>query len=269
MNEVRCVRLGALGGFLRAVGLLVVHVDLGAGHFPIAMPAGPALFVKVEIRGVARVAALAGPHLDAGARIARENRGGVLLVVGAVDEVGLVQAAGLLVHERFGRRSRNGAVSQTVRRLDRSGLFDKVRVHEEVFEIALRECLLDADAVVAGWGGKAVGAFDGIVPEACRTVPALRRPYAARMLADVSDVYVDRRAYLRANAFVGPQQRHISVGGPAGDDLDQARVAEVAEAADDVAFERVEIAERVGKKLVPEAGCVGEMLLAGAGEEGL
>src|SRR5665213_1047486 len=102
MNEVRCVRPGALGGFVRAVGLLVVHVDLGAGHFPIAMPAGPALLVEVEVRGVARVAAFAGPYLDAGARIAREDRSSVRLVVGAIDEVGLVQAAGLPVDEGSG-----------------------------------------------------------------------------------------------------------------------------------------------------------------------
>ena len=74
--------------------MLVAHVDLGAGDAPVAMTAGPALFVEVEVDGVAGVAGVAGPDLDAGAGVAGEDGGGVTLVVGAVDVVGLVEASG-------------------------------------------------------------------------------------------------------------------------------------------------------------------------------
>ena len=63
----------------------------GAGDAPVAMTAGPALFVEVEVVAVAGVAGVAGPDLDAGAGVAREDGGGVALVVGAVDVVGLVE----------------------------------------------------------------------------------------------------------------------------------------------------------------------------------
>ena len=71
----------ALGGVVGVVGLLVGHVDLGAGDAPVAMSAGPALFVEVEVGGVAGVAGVAGPDLDAGAGVAGKDGGGVRVVV--------------------------------------------------------------------------------------------------------------------------------------------------------------------------------------------
>ena len=78
MDEVGGVGFGALGGFLRVVGLLVAHVDLGAGDAPVAMTAGPAFFVEVEVDAVAGVAGVAGPDLDSGAGVAGKDGGGVL-----------------------------------------------------------------------------------------------------------------------------------------------------------------------------------------------
>jgi hypothetical protein len=55
----------------------------------------------------------------------------------------------------------------------------------------------------------------------------------------------------------------------AGDDVDQARVVEVAEAFDDVLAESVEVVEGLGEEAVPEAGGLGVVGLAGLGKEGL
>ena len=119
------------------------------------------------------------------------------------------------------------------------------------------ERLLDADAVEAGRRGRAVGVGDGVVPEAGGTVAALGRPDAAWVLADVADVGGDGGADLRADALVGAEQRHVAVGGAAGDDVDQADVVEVAEAVDDVPVEVVEVFERLREEAVPEARGLG------------
>ncbi len=108
MDEVGGVGFGALGGLLRVVGLLVAHVDVGAGDAPVAMTAGPALLVEVEVDAVAGIAGVAGPDLDAGAGVAREDGGGVTLVVGAVDVVGLVEGAMVGVGHLLGLGGRVG-----------------------------------------------------------------------------------------------------------------------------------------------------------------
>ena len=89
------------------------------------------------------------------------------------------------------------------------------------------------------------------------------------MLADVADVGFDGGADLGADGFVGAEEGHVAVGGSAGDDVDEADLVEVAEAADDVAVEGVEVVEGLGEEAVPEAGGLGEVMVAGLGEEGL
>ena len=118
-----------------------------------------------------------------------------------------------------------------------------------------------------GWG--ALGEGDGVVPEAGGAVAALGRPDASGRLADVADVGLDGGADLRAEALVGAEQRHVSVGGAAGDELDEADVVEVAEGGDDVAVEALEVFERLGEETMPEAGGLGEVMVAGLDEEGL
>ena len=82
MDEVGGVGLGALGGAGGIVGLLVGHVDVGAGDGPVAMTAGPAFLVEVEVVAVAGIAEVAGPDLGTGAGVAGEDGGGVVLGFG-------------------------------------------------------------------------------------------------------------------------------------------------------------------------------------------
>src|SRR5579875_1769528 len=104
MDEVRGVLADALEGSLGEVGLLGADFDVVAGDAPVAMTAGPALFVEVEIVLVAGVAGVSGPDLGSGTGVAREDGDRVrffgVAAVGAIDEIGLVEAAGV---EEFGR----------------------------------------------------------------------------------------------------------------------------------------------------------------------
>ena len=107
-DEVLRVALSAGGGFVGEVRLLVAHVDTRASDAPVAVSSGPTLFVEVDIVSVAGVPGVAGPHLDAGAGVAREDgdgaalgsgsRGGragesVGVSVGALDKPGVVEGA--------------------------------------------------------------------------------------------------------------------------------------------------------------------------------
>ncbi len=108
----------------------------------------------------------------------------------------------------------------------------------------------------------------GVVPEASGAVAALGGPDAARVFADVADVGVDGGADLGADRLVGAEERHVAVGGSAGDDLDEADVVEVPKPFDDVAVEVVEVFESLGEEAMPEAGGLGEVGFAGLDEEG-
>jgi len=99
-DEVCGVFFDAFGGLMRVVELLVAHVYLGASDAPVAVSAGPAFFVEVEIVAVAGVACVAGPDLYAGAWVAGENGGGVegfQVFVGAGYEVGMVEAVVVVI----------------------------------------------------------------------------------------------------------------------------------------------------------------------------
>ena len=89
------------------------------------------------------------------------------------------------------------------------------------------------------------------------------------MLADVALMGGDGGADLRADALVGAEERHVAVGGCAGDDLYEALVVEVAEAFDDVAIEGLEVREGLGEIGVPIAGELGVVGFAHGGEVGL
>ena len=157
-------------------------------------------------------------------------------------------------------------------------VFDEVGVDEEEAEGGLGEGLLDADAVEAGSdlsGSRVAGVLgvlwleDGVVPEAGGAVAALRDPDSGGVLAEVAEVGLDGSADLGTDAFVGAEQRHVTVGGAAGDDVDEAGLLEVLEALDDVAVEGLEVVQRLLKEVLPEAGGLGVVGLAGLGEEGL
>jgi len=270
MDEVCGVCFGALCCLLGVVGELVAHVYLGAGDTPVAMTAGPALLVKVEIDAVPWIAGFAGPDLDAGAGVAGEDGGGVTLIVGAVDVVGLVEGAMVAVRHSLGLFiGWDGSVEKFVWRRNAVALFYEVSVDEEEFDVGLGEGLFDADTVEAGSGGGAVCIADGVVPEAGGAVAALGRPDALGMFADVADVGVDGGADLGTDTLVGAEERHVTVGCAAGDDVDEADVVEVTEAGDDVAVEVIEVFEGLREEAVPEAGGLGEVSFAGLDEEGL
>ena len=270
MDEVRGMGFDTLGGEVGIVGLLVGHVDVRAGDGPVAMTAGPALLVEVEVVAVAGIAEVAGPDLDAGGGVAGEDCGRVRLFfrgVGAVDVVGLVEAAVAAVSHRLVVVT-SAAEEGLVGRGDACGLLDEVGVDDEEVNVGFAEGLLDAYAVEGGSDGGAVGVGDGVVPEAGGTVTALGRPDAAGMLAEMALVGGDGGADLGADALVGAEQGQVAVGGAAGDDVDEAKVVEVAEAFDDVAVEGFEVVEGVGEVLVPETGELGVVELADGEEVG-
>ncbi len=271
MDEVGGVGLGALGGAGGVVGLLVGHVDVGAGDGPVAMTAGPALLVEVEVVAVAGIAEVAGPDLGAGAGVAGEDGDGVLWASGvwsAVDVVGLVEAAIVVVGHGLVGGADDGAVAELVGGGSAGGLFDEVGVDEEEVDVGFADGLFDANAIEGGSDGRAVLLGDGIVPEAGGAIAALGRPDAARVFADVALVGGDGGADLGANALVGAEERHVAVGGAAGDDLDQAGIVEVAKAFDDVAVEGLEVGEGVGEIFLPEAGELGVVEFADGEEVG-
>ena len=224
--------------------------------------------MEVKVGTVAGIAVVAGPDLEAGSRIAGEGSGGVAFVVGAVDEVGLIEAARIVVGHRLFGVVDDLAAKELVGRRDVGGLFDEVGVDDEKVDVGFGEGLLDADAVEAGSGGRTVGVGYGIVPETGGTIAALGHPDTLRMLAYVALVSVHGGANLGTDALVGAEQGHVAVGCAAGDDLDEALVVEVAEALDDVAVERLEVADGIGETLAPEAGGLGVAGFAHRGEVG-
>ena len=262
--------LYALGGLLRPVDELVADIDSSAGDLPVAMAAGKALLVEVEVVGVAGIAGVSGPDLQAGAGIAGKDGGGDVFVVGSVDVVGLVDAALWLVRDLFELGiARQAALRAAIGRGEAVGVFDEMGVDEEEVEAGFGDGLLDADAVGDGWNACGVGGGDGLGPEAGGAIAALGNPDATGMRAEMADMGRDGGANLGADALVGAEQRQVAVGGGAGDDLDQSGVVEAAEAADDVAVEGVEVIERGGEEAAPEAGSFGEVSVAGLDEEGL
>ncbi len=142
-------------------------------------------------------------------------------------------------------------------------------VDEEEVDAGFADGLLDANAVEAGSDGRAILLGDGIVPMACGAIAALGGPDTARVFAEVALVGVDGGADLGAHALVGAKQRQVTVGGAAGDDLDEALVVEVAEAFDDVAVESFEVMQGVREIFLPEAGELGVVEFADGEEVGL
>src|ERR1700761_5983683 len=167
---------------MRVVDELVADVDAGAGDLPVAMAAGEALLVEVEVVGVAGISGVAGPNLQACAGVAGEDGSGEAFIVGAVDVIGLVEVARWAEGGLQGV-ARDGAVGRVVGRRAALALFDEVGVDEEVVEAGFGERLLDADAFESRLRVGGAGGGGGGIPEACGPIAALRRPDAARTFA--------------------------------------------------------------------------------------
>ena len=210
---------------LDLVRLLVGHVHAGSGHAPVAMPAGPALLVEVQVGAFAGVADIAGPDLDAGARVAGKD-GDCGFLAGFFREV--FDDVRVVEHVAVVREVAQGG-AMGVGRADGDRRFDEMGVDEEEPEIRLGKGLLDTDALEGGvWDGS-IGVRDGVAPQASGTVAALGDPDAPRVPAEVAHVGGDAGADLRADALVGAQKGQVAVGGGASDEVDQADLFEVPE----------------------------------------
>ena len=215
---------------------------------------GPALLVEVEIVFVAGAAVFTGPYPQAGARIAREDRDRVALLVGAFDVEGMIEAAvvgrmeagvvGVLGQrcagtrsERQGGDARDPARDACRRRRTRGRIRRAPTWMMRGSRAAARSCLRERR-------DRTRGRRDG----SRNSAPRCRAGAPARRA-----VRGDGDSDLCAQAFVGAEQGHVAVCGGAGDDLDHAAVGERAEADDDVAVEGFELLERVGEEALPEA----------------
>ena len=97
-------------------------------------------------------------------------------------------------------------------------------------------------------------------------VSTLRQPDAAWTPAKKTFVRSHTHAYLGADGSVGSQQRKVTVGGAAGDDLDGPGIVEVAKAGDYVPSQRFEVAGRVFEKARPELSHLRKMRFPAAAE---
>ena len=260
LDEVAGVLADALGGLLGIVGMLAGDVDGIAGDLPVAMAAGEAFFVEVEVTGIAGIAVFGGPDLGGGLGIAGKDGGWGKAAFG---DGGRLVAAGIDVERMVERTGGAGCASRIL-----SGVLDQVGIGEEEVDAGGGESLLDADAVEGGGSGGAFGG-DRVLPEAGGTVAALGRPEAARGGAEVAAMRGDAGADLGEDALVGAEQRQVAVGGAGGDEADEAGGLEAAEAGDEVAVERVEVFEGLGEEVLPVAGEVSEVLIARLPEVGL
>jgi len=118
-----------------------------------------------------------------------------------------------------------------------------VGVNEEELQSGFGESLLDSNAIEGRRSGTTISVEDGVAPWTGGPIATLGRPDAAGCFADVADVSVDGGADLGSDAFVCAEQRHVTVSGAAGNDVDEASVVEVAKGGDEIAVEVVEIFE--------------------------
>ena len=167
----------ALGSALRIVRRLFRHVDRCAGHAPVAVTAGPALLVEVEILVIAWIARIAGPDLQAGVWVARKYSD----VTGGgrcrYYPVGPVQRASL---RSTGRRRLVGAL---IGRSAASRALHQMGIDEEELESGLSQCRIDADACE---GRRMLPCrFYGVGPLPIGPVSALRYPDTARRFSQM------------------------------------------------------------------------------------
>src|SRR5207302_8200238 len=134
-------------------------------------------------------------------------------------------------------RNRHVAGHQLIRR-EVDVRFHQVCVDEKEFDAALTQDLFYALAVEAL--RRPLHAYR-ILPLACRAIGAFGDPDAARPAPKEPLMRLSADPYLRADGFVGPKQREISVRSAAGDDLDLSGIVEVPEGADQVAVVTFEI----------------------------
>jgi len=189
-------------------------------------------------------------------------------VIGAVDVVRLVERAVVGVGHTLGLLvGGDGAFEQLVGRGDAVTSSTRwVSTKKKSMSDSESACSTPMRSKPAGVGlpsAKATGSS-----RSRRGGSRTRVPRCPWVLADVADVSVDSGADLGADGFVCTEEGHVAVGGSAGDDVDEAGVVEVTEGGDDVAVKLAEVVEGLGEEAVPEAGCLGEVGVAGLDEVG-
>src|SRR5262249_17513805 len=111
------------------VRYLVAQIHFGTGDAPVPMSTGPALLVKLQILGVARISLLAAPHLDSGARIASEKNNRSAPPVRRVRKIGTIEFLLRLLRRNLNRH-RYSSRQQFVRS-ELRGRVDEVGIHVE------------------------------------------------------------------------------------------------------------------------------------------
>src|SRR5438552_2197653 len=172
-------RLG-IGGPIR---LLVREIGLGVGDAPVAVAAGKALLVEVEIDPVSGIAVLPAPHLERGDGIAPEAAHARL----GPDPIGKV---GAILGRGLGALR---APRQMAKRFEAIGVdaewlaaADQMRVDEGVLEAVARAQRLETRALARRAGQAAGAVHRGRGPGAGGSIRALRQPDAARRASEVS-----------------------------------------------------------------------------------
>src|SRR5258706_16410079 len=120
---------------------------------------------------------------------------------------------------------------------------DQVGIDEEVLKPILRQDLFHARAIESGlrMHGRVAIHGHGVSPLTRRPIGALRYPDAVRGFAQMLLVRLHAGTDLRADRGISAQQREISVGSGASEDLDGARIVEASEAGDDAAAQLAEM----------------------------
>src|SRR5205807_2985895 len=195
--------------------LLHAKVDFVSGDLPITISARPALLVKLQITGIARIAMIAAPYLDSRARIAgKESHMRFWIGTG-----GVIRPVKVLLRtlRRNLHRHRNVARQQLIGSKFRRAVH-QVRVDVKEFKPMLSQNLLYAFTVgrlFSVCGAKAIQR-NRELPWPGRPISAFRQPYAARSFAEEALVRLHSGLHLRADRSIGAQQRKISVRRSAG-----------------------------------------------------
>ena len=96
-----------------------------------------------------------------------------------------------------------------------------------------------------------------------RAIAAFRKPHAARLDAQAMVAGVNAGGHLRGKGLIVQNQRHVGVGGVAGQDLDVAISEPAGKFRGNIALNSLEMGKAILIPLVPLAGEIGEMRLAG------
>src|SRR5579864_3406382 len=248
-DKMLCVFARTLQRNRRIIRLLQAKIDFVSCNPPVAIAARPAFFVELQIVRVAGISLVTAPNLRAGAGIAREESN--LRI--AVRTIGIIRAIKVFMRRLFHRLHRPGnAASEELIRSKPRRAVNQVRVNVEELNSMLRQNLLYAVTIKRLGRTRRAIRQNRELPRSCRSIAALRQPYAARLASKEALMRLHAGLYLRTNGRIRSQQREISVRGAAGNNLNSPGIIKMLEAADDVGSELVELPQSLLIKMQPE-----------------